>query len=75
MRLATRACQITKRQNTEMLDTLAAAYAETGRFEEAIKTTEEIRALAVSAHDTRTADMARQRLELYKAGKPYRDEE
>ena len=31
VRLADRACQITKRQNTEMLDTLAAAYAEAGR--------------------------------------------
>ena len=57
-----------------MLDTLAAAYAEAGRFDDAVKTTEEIRARAVSAHDTNTVDMARQRLELYKAGKPYRDE-
>ncbi len=74
VRLADRACQITKRHNTEMLDTLAAAYAEAGRFDEAIKTTEEIRALAVSAHNPGMVDTARQRLELYKAGKPYRDE-
>jgi tetratricopeptide (TPR) repeat protein len=75
VRLANRACQITKRQNTEMLDTLAAAYAETGRFDDAIKITGEIRAQALSTHDTATADTARQRLKLYQAGKPYRDEQ
>ena len=74
VRLAEAACKITKRQQTATLDTLAAAYAEAGRFDEAIKTTEEIRALAISAHDTNTVDTARQRLELYKAGRPYRDE-
>jgi cytochrome c-type biogenesis protein CcmH/NrfG len=75
VRLATRACAITKRHDTEMLDTLAAAYAEAGRFAEAIKTTEEIRALALSDHDTSTAAMAQQRLELYHAGKPYRNQQ
>jgi len=74
VRLAEAACKITKRQKSGMLDTLAAAYAEAGRFDEAVKTTEEIRALAVSAHDTGTAETARQRLELYKAATPYRDE-
>jgi tetratricopeptide (TPR) repeat protein len=74
VRLAERACQISKRQKTATLDTLAAAYAEAGRFDDAVKTTEEIRALAASAHDTNTVDTARQRLELYKARKPYRDE-
>jgi tetratricopeptide (TPR) repeat protein len=73
VRLATRACEITKHQDTGMLDTLAAAYAEAGRFDEAIKTTEEIRALAVSAHDAAMVDTAKQRLALYKSGKPYRD--
>ncbi|HZQ48641.1 MAG TPA: tetratricopeptide repeat protein, partial [Verrucomicrobiae bacterium] len=75
VRLAGRACDLTKRQTTAILDTLAAAYAETGRFDEAIKTTGEISALALAAHDTATADTARQRLELYKAGKPCRDEQ
>ena len=74
VRLAERACQLTKRQQTTILDTLAAAYAETGRFAEAVKTTEEIRALALSAHDTNMVEVTRQRLELYRAGKAYRDE-
>jgi tetratricopeptide (TPR) repeat protein len=75
VRLAERAAQITQRQNTQLLDTLAAAYAEAGRFDEAVKTTEEIHALAISTHDTGMAETARQRLELYQAGKPYRDEQ
>ena len=74
VRLAEQACKLTQRQKTAVLDTLAAAYAEAGRFADAVKTTEEIRALAVSAHDTNTLDKARQRLELYLAGKAYRDE-
>lgn len=74
VRLAERACTITRRQKAALLDTLAAAYAEAGRFEEAVKTAEELRALALSAHDTAAAETARQRSELYKAGKPYRDE-
>jgi tetratricopeptide (TPR) repeat protein len=74
VRLAEQACESTQRQKTAILDTLAAAYAEAGRFDAAVKTTEEICALAASAHDTNTLDTARQRLELYKAGKPYRDE-
>ena len=75
VRLAAQACHITKRQNIEMLDTLAAAYAETSRFDEAIKTVEEIRTLSVSNHDTNTLNRAQRRLDLYKIGKPYRDEQ
>jgi protein O-mannosyl-transferase len=74
VRIAERACQLTKRQKTAPLDTLAAAYAEAGRFDEALKTSEETLALALASHDSTSAETARQRLELYRAGKPYRDE-
>jgi len=74
VRLAEAACKLTQRQQADLLDTLAAAYAEVGRFADAMKAAEELRALAAAAHDTNAVDMARQRLELYKAGKPYRDE-
>ncbi|MGD0262824.1 MAG: hypothetical protein ABSD29_23905 [Verrucomicrobiota bacterium] len=57
-----------------MLDTLAAACAEAARSDDAVKITEEIRARALSAHDTATADTARQRVNFYQAQKPYRDE-
>lgn len=74
VRLAEAASKITQRQQTAILDTLAAAYAEAGHFDEAIKTTEEIRASALSSHDTATADTAQQRLTLYQVGKAYREE-
>jgi tetratricopeptide (TPR) repeat protein len=74
VRLAERACQLTKRQDSRTLDTLAAAYAEAGRFPEALNATEEIHSLALASHDPATAETARQRSELYQAGKPYRDE-
>jgi len=74
VRLAEAACKLTRREQTAFLDTLAAAYAEAGRFEAALKTTEELRAVAAAAHDTNMVEMAQQRLDLYKAGKPCRDE-
>jgi len=74
VRLAEQACGITKGSDPVMLDTLAAAYAEAGRFDAAIKTAEELCALAAAAHDRTLADAGRLRLELYKAGKPYREE-
>jgi hypothetical protein len=45
-RLAEWACKIIRRQKAAILDTLVGAYAEAGRFDEAVKTTEELRALA-----------------------------
>jgi tetratricopeptide (TPR) repeat protein len=67
---ATRACELSQWVNPNCLGTLAAAYAETGEFEQAIKWQE--KALEVSTPDyDKTA--AQSRLELYKAGKPYRD--
>ena len=53
VRLATLACQITKEKNPEMLDTRTAC-AEAGRFDEAIKATGKILALAQATHDTRS---------------------
>jgi hypothetical protein len=55
-----------------MLGTLAAAYAEAGQFEEAVRY--QTRALDDPAlkDDFRTA--ARQRLELYRHKKPFRDQ-
>ena len=49
------------------LDTLAAAYAETGDFEKAVQTQTKV------VDMTNHADRYVRRLELYKAGKPYRD--
>jgi tetratricopeptide (TPR) repeat protein len=52
------------------LDTLAAAYAEAGRYDEAVRTAR--KALELAEKDGKTA--VKQRLDLYSAGKPYRDQ-
>lgn len=70
---ARKACELTEHKNGGYLDTLAAAYAETGDFAKAVEWQEK----AVRAGDIpiRDRDGARKRLELYKQKKPYREEE
>ena len=72
--LAQRACRITEHRQANMLGTLAAAYAEAGRFPEAIAAAEQAKALAEQAHDIETAAMNTKLLALYRSGKPYRDQ-
>ena len=52
------------------LDTLAAAYGAAGRFEEAVAAAEE--AASLTADDPAFGDEIALRLELYRAGQPYR---
>jgi len=59
----------------DVLDTLAAAYAETGRFDEAAATQE--RSIALMAKEGRASaglENARLRLSYYQAQKPWRDQ-
>jgi hypothetical protein len=53
--------------------TLAAAYAEAGRFPEAVATAEKAEQLAITAGSRKLAEKSRQLLELYRAGKPYHE--
>src|SRR5258708_24767678 len=69
--IATQACELSGWKNGNMLDTLAAAYAETGQFAEAIRWQE--KALEDAGFARSSGPAMRQRLELYRAGKPYRD--
>ena len=55
------------------LDTLAAAYAESGRFDEAIKTATEAVRLAKAEGDVRKSRSIQKRLSLYQQSKPYRE--
>ena len=55
-RLATVACERTSQRNPYFLDTLAAAYAETGRFTDAVRTAEKALALARAAGSSDLAD-------------------
>ena len=71
---AENACVLTHYQTTVYLGTLAAAYAEAGRFQEAITTARKAVALA-RTNGQKDLEQANQRLlELYQAGHPYREE-
>jgi tetratricopeptide (TPR) repeat protein len=67
-----RACEVTNWKSYDAVDTLAAAYAETGDFDKAIKY--ETQALNMKGvYATRRKEM-QERLELYRQHKPYRKE-
>jgi protein O-mannosyl-transferase len=72
VRLAERACELSEHREPALLGTLAAAYAEAGRFGEAVKTAEKARDLAVAGRLKDVAAMNSELLELCRAGKPYR---
>jgi len=63
-----RAAALTGRRDPQMLDALAAAYAASGRFDDAIATAE--RAAALAGDDL--APAVRERLALYRKHEPYR---
>lgn len=56
-----------------IIGTLAAAYAEAGRFTEAAASAQQALRLAVAANDQATADDLRRQLSLYQKGLPFRD--
>jgi tetratricopeptide (TPR) repeat protein len=70
--LATKACELTQWKNTSLLDTLAAACAEAGDFDQAIKWQSETLRLYDDAGDSRPA--MEKRLALYKQHKAYRED-
>jgi Flp pilus assembly protein TadD len=53
--------------------TLAAAYAEAGRFKEAVATAEKAVATETAAGETRFAELNTQLLTLYRAGQPFHE--
>ena len=71
--LAERAAQLTQNRNAAILDTLAAAYAESGRFDDAVETAERALKLAQEANKENLVEAIRESLELYKTGKAYRE--
>jgi Flp pilus assembly protein TadD len=71
--LAERAARLTRGRDATILDSLAAAYAEAGRFSDAVQTAEQALALASSQNNAAHADALRARIKLYQLGSPYRD--
>jgi protein O-mannosyl-transferase len=71
--LAQRAERLSGGTNASILGTLAAAYAEAGKFPEAVATSR--RALALASASTNPAQVTalRDRIGLYQSGRPFRD--
>jgi protein O-mannosyl-transferase len=71
--LAGRAVKLSESKDPSILDILAAAYAETGQFKEAIDTADKALQLPIDNDETPLADQIRSRSELYRAGSPYHE--
>jgi len=72
VQLAERACRMTRHSNPVLLATLAAAYAEVGRFAEAADTAAKALELVVP-QDKLLVEGLRRQLQLYRSGRPCRD--
>jgi hypothetical protein len=73
VRLAERACRVTGDKRPMLIGTLAAAYAQAGRFDEAVAMAEKARTLALAAGQNEVADKDQQLLELFKARQLYHE--
>jgi tetratricopeptide (TPR) repeat protein len=73
LRLAEEVCQATEYKNPQALDTLAAALAEVGRFDEAARTARQAEALAKAARDDRAAQASAGWAAGYEQKRPRRD--
>jgi tetratricopeptide (TPR) repeat protein len=69
--LARQANALTGGENPVILDTLAAAFAEAGRFSEAVETAQRALPLAEAQSNTNLAGQLQTRLKLYQAGMPF----
>ena len=71
--LAEHAVALTGRKNASVLDTLGAAYAADGRFDEAAQAAREAFDIASAANSTAAGEILK-RLDLYRTRQPYRDD-
>jgi len=71
--LAERACELTGFSQTAVMGTLAAAYAETGKFQEAVATAERACVLAQQAGQAELFKKNQELLALYKSRTAYRE--
>ena len=73
VQLAQRACELSQWKQTTLIGTLAAAYAEAGRFKDAVATAQKACASATEKGEKALLEKNQQLLELYRAGKPYHE--
>jgi lipopolysaccharide biosynthesis regulator YciM len=71
--IAERADALTASKSPVVCATLAAAYAETGRFADAVKTAQRALQLALSEGQNARADAIRAQIHSYQAGAAFRD--
>jgi len=71
--LAEQAVRLSGGTNPTFVGTLAAAYAEAGRFAEAVEMAQHARELAADQNNTALADLLQRQIGLYRAGSPFRD--
>ncbi len=60
-------------ESPQLLDTLAAAYAEAGRYNDAVETVKQALNLPATQNDKSLAEAIQTRLKLYEARSPYRE--
>jgi tetratricopeptide (TPR) repeat protein len=72
LRLAEWACHATSYKSPPLLDSLAAAYAEVGQFDQAVRTTQQAIEI-VRANPKTSTETLESRLKLYQAHQPYRE--
>jgi protein O-mannosyl-transferase len=73
VQLAERACELTRNNEPMYVGTLAAAYAEAGRFADAVATAKRAEALANEKGLPELAQRNGELTELYEAGKPFHE--
>jgi hypothetical protein len=73
VKLAQQANQLTGGANPMALHILAAAYAQNGKFPEAVETAARSLQLATDQNDTALAEALRTEIDLYEKGIPYRN--
>ena len=71
MELGQQANQLAGGENPIILRTLAAAYAEAGRFPEAVETAQRALQLAETQSNTALANAIRSQMKFYQAGSPF----
>jgi Tfp pilus assembly protein PilF len=69
VRLAERACKLTQYKQAFLIGTLAAAYAEAGRFNDAVSTAQKAHDLALAQGQTEIAARNKELMALYQAGR------
>jgi len=70
---AERACELTRYQQPQLIGTLAAAYAEAGRFADATRTATNAIQAAEAMGSSPLVERNNALLQLYRAGKPYHE--